>query len=94
MPSIWNLSLLGGLVGILILITVSVMRGLFIPYKTHMRELNAERVRSDEWKATAESRSETISSLIAQHNAMLEATRTTDALIPALRNGSSDGGRT
>lgn len=91
-PSVWNLSLLGGLVGILLLITISVMRGWFIPSKTHERELAAERRRGDEWKTVAEQRQVTIASLTVQNTAMLEATKTTVSVVQALPVPQPNGG--
>lgn len=83
-PSVWNLSLLGGLVGLLVFISISVMRGWFIPARTHERELAQERLRADEWKAVADERKKTINSLIVQNTAMLEATKTTVSVVQSL----------
>lgn len=91
-PSVWNLSLLGGLVGLLVFISISVMRGWFIPSRTHERELAQERKRADEWKAVADERKKTINSLIVQNTAMLEATKTTVSVVQSLPVSTPEGG--
>ena len=72
------------LAAVLVLIILSVMRGWFIPGRTHDRELAAEQRRADEWKMVAGERQKTIDSLLLQNAAMLETTKTTVSVVQAL----------
>lgn len=69
------------LAAVLVLITVSVMRGWFVPIRTHERELAAEKQRGDDWKAVAGERATTNAALLVQNTALLEGSRTMEALL-------------
>lgn len=97
-PGIWSLTPYGALVGLLVFISISVIRGWFIPASSHKRELEAERRRADEWKEVALARKDTIRALVDQNTALLETGRTVEALVRAaappktLDRGGEDSG--
>ena len=59
-PNIWDLTPIGGLIGLAVLIVLLVVFGIFIPRSTHIRELNAAKLRGDEWKETAKQLEKTL----------------------------------
>lgn len=58
----------GAFGGLSILVVVSVVRGWFIPIRTHDRELAQANKRGDEWKETALEGRKTIDSLITANS--------------------------
>ena len=92
LPGLWSLSPIGALLGVLVLFAWLILSGRLIPRKTHDEIVAQERTRADEWKTVAGERKQTIGSLIVQNTAMLEATKTTAAVVKALPVPAEDGG--
>ena len=76
LPGIWSLTPIGGLIGVLIYIGLSIGRGWWVPKTSHERELAAANKRGDEWKETADLRGKLISEQSAQITTLVEATKT------------------
>ena len=52
-PNLWSLTPIGAFLGVVVFVTVSVLRGWVIPKSSHEREIAAANKRGDEWKETA-----------------------------------------
>lgn len=92
LPGIWSLTPLGALLGVLVLQFWLVATGRLVPRKSHEEAVTQERTRAEEWKTVAGERKNTINSLVMQNTAMLEATKTTAAVVQALPVPTPDGG--
>ena len=77
-PGLWSLTPLGALVGVIVMIAVTLVRGYFIPRSSHERELGLAHKRGDEWKETAVSVRAVNAELLRQNSAIIESNRITD----------------
>lgn len=73
---IWELSPVGALIGILVLIFWLTSTGRYIPRSSHERELAGANKRGDEWKETALSARTLNLELAKQNSTLVEATKT------------------
>ena len=92
LPGIWGLTPYGAILGIVVLFFWLVATGRLVPRKTHEEIVSKEKQRADEWRQVAIERKGTINSLVIQNTAMLEATKTTAAVVQALPVPKPDGG--
>lgn len=92
LPGLWSLSPIGAFLGLGALVLWLVLTGRLVPRKTHDEIVKQERTRAEEWKLVASERKGTINSLVVQNTAMLEATKTTAAVVQALPVPTPDGG--
>lgn len=76
LPSLWDLSLPGALIGVVVFAYLAVVRGWIIPKSTHERELQAANKRGDEWKDTSLRLEDVNKEIRAQNTALIEGART------------------
>lgn len=76
LPGIWSLSLPGALIGLVVLLAVSVIRGWFIPRSSHERELAQSDKRGDEWKETVMAERAVNQEIRKQNTMLIESGRT------------------
>lgn len=99
LPGIWSLSPHAALLGLVVLFTISVMRGWFIPKSTHEREIeHADKrtaqadKRGDEWKETALTERAVNQEIRRQNTLLLEASRTATKFFADAPIGVEDTG--
>lgn len=94
---IWDVTPWGALVGLVLLLAVSLMRGWLIPKSSHERELAllrevtaAATARGDEWRATALSAQATVQQQADQIDVLLEGNQTAARFFGAVAGGDDD----
>ena len=83
-PGLWSLTPLGALIGVIVLLAFSLIRGYFIPRSSHERELDLSHKRGDEWKETAVAVRAVNTELLQQNSALIESSRITDHFFRAV----------
>lgn len=77
-PNLWSLSPYAALVGLVVFIATSLIRGMFIPKSSHERELQMMKERGDEWRETATVVRNVNTALLKQNSDLIESNRITD----------------
>lgn len=73
---IWNLTPIGALIGLIVLIFWLTSTGRYIPRSSHEREMAAANKRGDEWKETAIETRVLNVALVKQNSILVESTKT------------------
>lgn len=93
--TIWSLSPLGALIGVIVLIYWLLSTGRLIPKSSHERELELANKRGDEWKETANEFRAVNAEIRKQNSQLLESNRVVESFLRAASPGSlaETGGR-
>lgn len=91
-PNLWSLSPLAALVGVIVLIATTLIRGNFIPKSSHERELEMSNKRGDEWRETSLAVREVNTELLKQNGDLIESNRIADYFFRTITEAKPGGG--